>query len=160
MSAVRMCEAVLVGVVLSTAISCSRPANIDTVGEAIEQSGSNLQSDQSVETDLEALYEVDGAWTLMIVPPTGVDLDALTETKISEAALARVRTAAEGWRGGQYLVQVSDHAILSRMLAGNAVRIDRQFVVPGRGPVWVIATLKKVKSQGPPVLVSLSTKSR
>ena len=154
----RIGVALLIGVLAATHLSCRRSADVDMIGEAIEQSGRNFQSRQSAETQLEALYDVDGAWTLLVVPPAGVNVAALARAGLSDGAMVRVRDASAGWLGGQHLVQVRDDALLSRRLDQDAVSIDRQFVVTGQGPAWIVAVLKRRAAKGAPVVVSFAKK--
>jgi hypothetical protein len=141
-------------------LSCGRPANADMVGETMENSGRQLLSSDGVESNIEALYEVDGPWTLLLVPATGPDLRALSSAGLPDSLVAGVREAAAGWRRGQYLVQVHDDALMSRALAEDAVRIQQQFVISGQGSVWVVAKLKKRDAKGVPDVVSLSSRPR
>jgi hypothetical protein len=153
------CKAVLC-VLAVISMSCGRPASADMVGEAIENSGRQLLASDGVESNIEALYEGDGPWTLLLVPATGPDVDALTSAGLPDSLVARVREAAAGWRRGQYLVEVQDEALMSRALAEDVVRIRHQFVISGQGSVWVVATLKKTDAKGVPDVVSLSSRPR
>jgi hypothetical protein len=153
------CKAVLC-VLAVISMSCGRPATADMVGEAIERSGRGLVSSELLESKCEGLYELDGHWTLLLVPATGPDLGALTSAGLPDSLVTRVREAAAGWRRGQYLVQVQDEALMLRALAEDAVRIQRQFVISGQGSVWIVATLKKSDAKGVPGVVSLSSRPR
>ena len=140
-------------------LACRAPATVDTVGEALERLGRNLESHQGVEGELEVLYEVDGEWVLLVVPRAGLNQRALTGTGLSEPAMKRLGEAAAGWSGSQYLVQVRDDAFVIRTLASDAIDVGQQFAVSGRGAVWLAVTVKRVGPSAPPRLVSISASS-
>jgi hypothetical protein len=140
--------------------SCARRANMEMIGEAIESSGRQLLSSGGAGSEVEALYEPGGPWTLVLVPASGPDAGALTSAGLPEAVVTLVTEAAAAWRRGQYLVQVHDGSLLSRAVAEDAVRIRRQFVISGQGAAWVVATLKKGDANSVPDVVSLSSKPR
>jgi hypothetical protein len=151
---------VLLCVLAVISTSCARPANLETIGEAMESSGRQLSSSTGVEGEVEALYEPGGPWTLLLVPATGPDPGALRSAGLPDPVVALVTEAAAAWRRGQYLVQVHDGSLLSRMIAEDAVRIREQFVISGQGAVRVVAALKKRDANSVPDVVSLSSSPR
>lgn len=146
----------LIASVVSVTQSCTVPATVDTVGDALERAGRNLQSHHGVEAELEVLYEVDGLWVLLVVPRSGLDQQALADAGLAESAKARLAEAAPRWTGEQYLMQIRDDALLMRTLAHDAVVVDQQFILSGRGAVSLAAAFKRVEPTGPPRLMSIS----
>ena len=147
--------AAVLGVLALTAVSCSTPATLDTVAEAIERSGRALQSLQGVNTELEALYEGQGSWTLLVVPATGVVVEDLNEAGVPEPVIRTLHDVAARRTGEQYLMEVRGGNVLVRALAEDAVKVSDQFVVSGRGAAWLRVDLK-TGEKGAPAVTSFS----
>lgn len=152
----RPIAATVAGVAFAAVVSCGVPATVETVARTIEDAGRDLQESEGVETELEALFESDGPWVLLLIPRTGLNLEALVGTSITEAARARLAQASAGRSGSQHLVQIRRDAVLTRPLAADAVKVEKQLVVSGQGPAWLAVTLKKTDSRSPALLVSFS----
>lgn len=151
---------VALGVLLTLALSCGRTADADLVVETIEASARQLQAGNAVEHETEALFEAGGQWTILLIPSSGVDPEALARAGLAGALVSRVTEASASWSVGQQLVQVTDEAVRSWTLAEDSVRVRQQLFTSGQGAAWIVVRMNKRRSDGGVEVTALTNRRR
>lgn len=131
----------LVAICLGAA-ACQPAGHVESIGDSIERSAEELRLHRGSESEVEVYTGESGRWTVVVVPLTGVDFDALGRSRLNEAAIDRLRVESPKLRDGQYIVQIRKDAVLTRPVALDLVLIDRQFVLTGGETTRVVAKLK------------------
>jgi hypothetical protein len=147
-------------VVLSLGVcSCAGPqGHVDLIGTSIEESADELRSLRGQVREVEVYSGESGPWTVVIVPLTGLDYDALARSGLEQAAIERLKGQASKLRDGQCIVQIRRDAVLIRPVAIDLVRIDKQFVLFGRETTRIVAKVKGAAHGGKPSVTDFYTK--
>jgi hypothetical protein len=141
------------------AVGCQgRTGHLESIGSALERNAEELRAKRGSEGEVEVYSGEAGPWIVVVVPLTGVDYEALLRSGLSSEAVDRLEAQGDTLRNGQFLVQIRRDAVLTRPLAVDVIRVDRQFVLSGGETTHVVAKLKGATPEGRPSLVDMFTK--
>jgi hypothetical protein len=150
-------ESCLVALSVSAA-ACQPQGQIDLIATSIEESAEELGSLRGQESQIEVFSGESGPWTVVVVPFTGPDYDALARADLGHDVIEQLKAHASRLLDRQYIVHVRKDAILTRPVAMELVRIDKQFVISGRETTRVVAKLKRADQDGKPYLTDMFTR--
>lgn len=124
------------------AAACQPAGHVDLIGGSIERAAERLRLNRGSESEVEIYSGESGPWTVVVVPLTGVDFDALARLRVDEKVIDRLKAESPKLRDGQYIIQVRKDVVLGRPVDIDLVRIEKQFVLTGSETTRVVAKLK------------------
>ena len=144
-------------VLLIASCELRKRSEVSDVHAALEGAAGGLEGGYT-QVESEFYFGDEKEWAIIVVPDKPAERSVTTQA--SAPVVAELERTVRGLGPGQFLLAYTEGQSPDiRVLSSNKIRVDRRFVVAGRGLLTIVARIVP-DAAGPPKLVSLELRER